>query len=63
MNPSYRILVVVEELDQDGEHVKATIASWEVECIRFGNCADAVTHGQKVRKAANKLRPTITRNP
>lgn len=55
---SYRVVVVVEELTAH-EHKSAIIAEWEVSGIRFGSCSDAVTHGQRVRKAAEKITPQV----
>lgn len=58
---SWRIVIQVQEVDDDGQ-VQDIIGEWEPDnWIRFGSPSDAITNGQRARKAVERLRPIISR--
>jgi len=58
--PQYRVVVHVEEVAADGT-CQNIVGEWEVGKVRFGSAADAVNHGQKVRRAGDKIRQTVSK--
>lgn len=52
---TFRVTVRVEEVDDQG-FVQDVIGDWALDAATFVTPGDALTHGQRVRAAAERLR-------